>query len=171
MNNKIQEKDHFFVWPENFLLQIQDKIIGLQKDDQTQVLLKALGNDKNNENVIFIHEIDAYDTLFLKEVSPGFYKVSDLNHTVFVFTKNFEKIFELPSISFENDWWILEKTIVPKTIPFPKKGIIFLGSNPGKSLIEFCKEQNIPLIITKKSFWSLENEESEKGFIRRILYP
>lgn len=68
---------------------------------------------------------------------------------------------DLPQTKLKTDWWIMEKTFVPKQFPLPKQGILFLGSHrPGKSLITFAQKNNLPLISVydTNTFWMKEKE-------------
>lgn len=165
---KAVQETHFFSWPENFLFKSQTISVALRNDDQGQVLINALSLPSTKKtNPYFLQELLGTLPPQVKKINEGFFRIRDEKQSFFVFTKDFNKISNLPSMSFENDWWILEKTLIPTAIPLPKKGIIFLGSTPGKSLINFCIENKIPLLRTQKSLWSLKTD----GKPKRYVYP
>lgn len=167
---EISQKDYLFFWPENFLFYTENTFISLRDDDQAHVLIKAVSSSKNRNPLFFSLENSEKSPL-VKKIDEGLFRVKNSRSSFFIFTKEFNTLSELPSISFENDWWILEKTVLPQSIPYPKKGVLFIGSNPGKSLILFCKENNLPLLVAKKSLWSIEKKNNSFEKVRRYVYP
>lgn len=167
---KISQKDHLFFWSENFLFHTENTFIALREDDQARVLIKAVSSPKSLSPLFFSLE-NMPEHPLIKKIDEGLFRVKNSRSSFFIFTKEFTTLSELPSISFENDWWILEKTILPQSIPYPKKGVIFIGSSPGKSLIRFCKENNLPLLGAKKSLWSIEKKNDSFEKVRRYVYP
>lgn len=149
----------------------QNSFISLTEDSMNSVILNnttPLGNHKRNIQTIR----NSITSKAITKIETGIFKINTQAFEIFLFTKEFEELKQIKNISWESDWWILEKTIDPGPIPKPKKGILFLGSHkPGGKLIQWAQDEKIPLLHAKKSLWWIEKKEKEDLKIRRSLYP
>lgn len=155
---------HVFAWSGNVLVQSSTGVQVYRHTDNQQKLyanvFQKLGSKEQNGFSLDVMDVGSMyeqeDTQVLR-LQPEVWRIQTSDAMIMYIGKAFED-WEgtLPSVSLKSDFWMLERTIIPDILPIPKQGIIYLPNRkPGKSLLQFSIQKNIPLLSLqgKRNIW------------------